>query len=236
RRTLRQAGEHPVVPLHRPGPRLVPGRRRARASGHRPQRTPLEPGPRPHPAPPGADEPDPPDLRLHALHQTVPVLRRRPHHRLRPGWPDLLVQPRTVVPAPPPVQDQRRLELRTHRTADLPLDQPTGARLHQRPHPPATYPDDPTPPATARGATPTPRHPWADLDRRPAELRVVKQRRLRPSGGPAAPMPRRRTAGRGRGSAPRARPARRRSRRCRSPTRASRPSRRCGGRSRRART
>ncbi|GAW52217.1 hypothetical protein PD653B2_4567, partial [Nocardioides sp. PD653-B2] len=126
------------VPLDRPGPRLVPVRQRPHPSGHRPQRTPVEPGPRPHPAPEGAGEPHPPHLRVPALHPTLQVLRRRPHHRARPGWSDLLVQPRPALPPPPPAQDPRRLDLPTHRTPDLPLDQPPRARLRQRPHPPTT--------------------------------------------------------------------------------------------------
>ncbi|GAW48569.1 hypothetical protein PD653B2_0884, partial [Nocardioides sp. PD653-B2] len=139
RRTLRHAGEHKVVPLHRPGPRLVPGVQRAHPSGDRPQRTPVEPGPRPHPAAPRTGEPHPPHLRLPALHPTIQVLRQRPHHRLRLRRTHLLLQPRPVVQVPPPPQDPRRLDLPTHRSPHLPLDQPTGARLRQRPHPPTTY-------------------------------------------------------------------------------------------------
>ncbi|GAW49831.1 hypothetical protein PD653B2_2158, partial [Nocardioides sp. PD653-B2] len=139
RRTLRHAGEHEVVPLDRPGPRLVPRLVRARASGHRPQRTPVEPGPRPHPAPARTGEPHPPHLRVPALHPTLQVLRRRPHHRARPGRTHLLLQPRPVVQVPPPPQDPRRLDLPTHRSTHLPLDQPVGPRPPQRPHPPTTY-------------------------------------------------------------------------------------------------
>ncbi|GAW52232.1 hypothetical protein PD653B2_4582, partial [Nocardioides sp. PD653-B2] len=139
RRTLRHPGEHEVVPLPRPGPRLVPGRQRARASGHRPQRTQVEPGPRPHPAAAGAGDADPPHLRVPALHPTIQVLRRRPHHRARPGWSDLLVQPRPPVPPPPPPQDPRRVVVRTGRSPGLPLDQPPRPHLPQRPHPPTTY-------------------------------------------------------------------------------------------------
>ncbi|GAW51543.1 hypothetical protein PD653B2_3886, partial [Nocardioides sp. PD653-B2] len=74
-----------------------------------------------------------------ALHPTLTVLRRRPHHRLRPGWSDLLLQPRPVVPPPPPAQDPRWVDLPAHRSTHLPLDQPLGSRPRQRPHPPTTY-------------------------------------------------------------------------------------------------
>ncbi|GAW52102.1 Oligophrenin-1, partial [Nocardioides sp. PD653-B2] len=94
---------------------------------------------RPHPTAAGAGEPHPPHLRVRGLQQTVAQLRRRPHHRLRPGWTHLLLQPRTVVPSPPPPQDPRWVDLPAHRSTDLPLDQPVGARVRQRPHPPTTY-------------------------------------------------------------------------------------------------
>ncbi|GAW50181.1 hypothetical protein PD653B2_2512, partial [Nocardioides sp. PD653-B2] len=95
--------------------------------------------PRPHPAAEGAGQPHPPHLRVLALHPTIQVLRRRPHHRARPGRTHLLVQPRPPVPPPPPAQDPRRLDLPTHRSTSLPLDQPPRAHVHQRPHPPTTY-------------------------------------------------------------------------------------------------
>ncbi|GAW50180.1 hypothetical protein PD653B2_2511, partial [Nocardioides sp. PD653-B2] len=105
----------------------------------RPQRTPLEPGPRPHPTAARTGEPHPPHLRVPALHPTIQVLRRRPHHRLRLRRTHLLLQPRPPVPPPPPAQDPRRLDLPTHHSPHLPLDQPPRPRPRQRPHPPTTY-------------------------------------------------------------------------------------------------
>ena len=126
RRPLRESGEHPVVPLHGPGPRLVPVRVRARASGHRPQRTPLEPRPRPHPAAARAGAADSSDVRVPRVQQTVAHLRLRPHHRPHRRRTYLLLQPRATVSVPPPTQDPRRLVLRTHRSGVFVWTSPLG--------------------------------------------------------------------------------------------------------------
>ncbi|GAW52194.1 hypothetical protein PD653B2_4544, partial [Nocardioides sp. PD653-B2] len=71
-----------------------------------------------------------------ALHPTIQVLRRRPHHRLRPERTHLLLQPRPPVPPPPPAQNPRQLVVRTGRTPGIPLAKPAGALLPPRRRPP----------------------------------------------------------------------------------------------------
>ena len=57
-------------------------------------------------------------------------------HRVPPedGGPTCTLQPSALLPQPPPRQDHRRLELHHHRTRRLPVAQPAGLPVPQRPH------------------------------------------------------------------------------------------------------
>ena len=73
--------------------------------------------------------PDERDLRLPALHPTSTARGPRPPRELR-RHQHVQPQHRAPVPGPPPLQDPRRLDRRTHRTHVLHLDHPL--RVHLR--------------------------------------------------------------------------------------------------------
>ena len=150
--------------------------RQPRRPDHRPTR------PRPRRAPPrrllpslrAAQAPDPAPRRHLRLRVLLPPRRGlrlrtpRPHDPERDdGGPTCTLQPGPVLPTPPPRQDHRRLDLRHRRTRRLPVAQPAGLPVPQRPHRhPRRHPRPRTPPtrprvprATSATPTPNPDHP-----------------------------------------------------------------------------
>ena len=111
---------HRRPPGSRPGGRTSRSRRRRR-------------GLRPHPGQPGLPGPGPdprihqparPDLPVPHLPPARPALRRRPHQAVRPGRPDLPVQPRMPLPLPSSAQATPAMAPRPARTRHLHLDHP----------------------------------------------------------------------------------------------------------------
>ena len=70
------------------------------------------------------------------------------------GGPTSVVEPRTVVQDPPPLQDPRRLESGPHRTDILQVDQPPRACLRVEHPGTPDIPTDQTPPAPSAGPHP----------------------------------------------------------------------------------
>ena len=142
RRTGPGVVRQPRHPDHRPAgprPRRTPPRRLLRSL--RPAQAP-DPAPRPH-------------LRVPVLLPPRRALRLRTPRPARPRprrrRPDLHLQPRPLLPTPPPRQDHRRLDLPHRRTRGLPVAQPAGLPVPPRPHRhPRRHPRHRTPPTRPR--------------------------------------------------------------------------------------
>ncbi len=130
-----------------------------------------------------------PHLRVPLVHPTGARLRRRPRRRARPrrrsrrpssARSHCDPQPRSALPFPPPTQDPHRLDLSSHRTRRLHVDQPPRAPVrprpgrHQRGRPARTKMTPPHSPA-ARPAGLQARHD----PRRPGRSRATDRRDYR---------------------------------------------------------